>query len=60
MALFRLPSVLLGDAPGDVQEGDELEGDPGLPTGGPHLGEGQRPDLEVPSSVKEGGWAAGR
>ncbi|CAF91884.1 unnamed protein product, partial [Tetraodon nigroviridis] len=42
----RLPTVLLRDATGDLQEGDELEGDPGLPARSPHLREGQRPDIK--------------
>lgn len=47
LALFRLPTILLRDATGDLQEGDELEGNPRLPTRGPHLREGQRPNIKV-------------
>lgn len=39
----RLPSVLLGDASGDLQEGDELARDAHLPSRSANIGEGQRP-----------------
>lgn len=45
--LHRLPSVLLGDAAGNLQEGDELEGDAGVPARGAHLREGQGPHTQV-------------
>lgn len=45
--LHRLPSVLLRDAAGDLQEGDELEGDAGVPARGAHLGKGQGPHTQV-------------
>lgn len=45
--MFRLPPLLLWDAAGDVQEGDELEGNARLPTWSPHLREGQRLDIKV-------------
>lgn len=45
--VVRLPSLLLGDASGDVPEGDELEGNPHLPARGPHLREGQGLDIKV-------------
>ena len=32
LALFRLPTILLRDTAGDLQKGDELEGNPCLPT----------------------------
>lgn len=47
LALLRLPTLLLRDAAGDVQEGDELEGNPRLPARSPHLREGQRLDIKV-------------
>lgn len=47
LTLFRLSTLLLWDATGDIQEGNELEGNPGLPTWSPHLREGQRPDIKV-------------
>lgn len=31
LPLFRLPTILLRDTTGDLQEGDELEGNPRLP-----------------------------
>lgn len=51
--LFRLPTLLLRDATGDLQEGDELEGDPCLPAWSPHLWEGQRLDIEVCSDLSQ-------
>lgn len=50
-SLHRLPSVLLRDTAGDLQEGDELEGDTGVPTGGAHLREGQGPHTQVGFSL---------
>lgn len=47
LAFSRLPTILLRDATGDLQEGDELEGNPRLPTRSPHLREGQRPNIKV-------------
>lgn len=46
-SVCRLPSILLGDTTGDLQEGDELEGDPHLPPRGPHLRKGQGPHPQV-------------
>lgn len=48
---------MLRDATGDLQEGDELEGDPGLPARSPHLREGQRPDIKVEKQIASGGRA---
>ena len=42
-----LAAVLLRDPAGDVQEGDELEGEPGVPTGGTHLRGGSRHHPQV-------------
>lgn len=43
LAVCRLPSVLLRDAPGDVQESDELARDAHLPSRSAYIREGQRP-----------------
>lgn len=43
VTVCRLPSVLLRDASGDVQESDELERDANLSTRSAYIREGQRP-----------------
>ncbi len=43
LAVCRLPSVLFGDASGDVQESDELARDADLSSRSAYIREGQRP-----------------
>lgn len=47
VAVCRLPSILLGDASGDLQESHELAGDADLSSGSAYIGEGQRPHPEA-------------
>lgn len=47
MFLFRLSTFLLGDATGDVQESDELEGNTSLSSRGPNFREVQGLDIKV-------------
>lgn len=45
--VFRLSTILLGDASGDVQESDELAGDAHLSSRSAYFRKGQRPHSQV-------------
>lgn len=47
VCVYRIPTLLLRDSSGDVQEGDELEGNTDFPTRGSHFREGKRSYSQV-------------